>query len=254
MMDALVTALPAYERECLKALLAEGLVAGQEETVLAAVASLAYKRAHAAYSSLFVGLETDVMKQRAKEEVGSAPVTTALTYGEIDFHSWADILERLDLREGDTLVDLGSGTGKALVTACLLFGPRLARIHGVELLECLHSPCEEVLSKLSSLLASDVAAYAEHTRCRVTSERGDFTDTDLLQMDWTVADVVFLNSTLFDAQLMTTLCALASARMRKGTRVVTLTRPWISPLWRVEDERLYKMSWGAASCFVHVKL
>ena len=272
MDEGLSAGLPLFERACYEALVAaaapasngegaqEGtlaVVAAAPEDVLPAVASLAYKKAFGLYSGLFAGLETQLMKDRAKEEVQSHYATVSgpsLTYGEIDFHSFADILERLEMREGDTLVDLGSGTGRALVTAALLFGPSLARVHGIELLASLHSPCEQVLVKLRALLEAEPAFFAEHLRCKVTSERGDITDTDATAMDWTVADVVFINSTLFDAKLMTTLCAMASARMRSGTRVITLTRPWLSPQWQVSEPRQYRMSWGVASAFVHVKL
>jgi hypothetical protein len=47
--------------------------------------------------------------------------------------------------------------------------------------------------------------------------------------------------------------ALAGAKMRKGTRVITLTRPLSSSAFSVIDTRNYRMSWGLATAFFHVK-
>jgi hypothetical protein len=250
--------LPSLERASYAVLSKE---TGKNPT-FAEVAAHVYRRTFAVYTALFEQLATDKMKQLANEEVqftlnkgatGAEP-KTSLTYGEIDFNSFADILERLDIHQGDTLVDLGSGTGKALVTAALLFAPRLARIHGIELLSSLHSPCSEVLAKLRVLLESN-EAYEEHLSCKVTCELGDILATDRTAMDWTVADIIFMNSTLFDTELMVALCQLASLRMRRGTRVVTLTRPLPNlSQWKIVDERQYRMSWGTATSFVHVKM
>jgi len=247
--------LPALERASYVALSStDGTPTSTE------VASHVYKRTFAVYTALFELLATDKMKQLANEEVqqkqsifGAIP-SPALTYGEIDFNSFADILERLDIHQGDTLVDLGSGTGKALVTAALLFAPRLARIHGIELLSSLYAPCCEVIGKLRVLLESDVA-YKEHLSCKVTCELGNILATERTAMDWAVADVIFMNSTLFEPALMVALCQLASLRMRSGTRVITLTRPFPNlSQWKIVDQRQYRMSWGTATCFVHIKL
>jgi len=251
--------LPALERASYNTLVKAA--AKETQPTVAEVAAHVYRRTFAVYTSLFEGLATDKMKQLANEEVqllgtsfGAEQPKTSLTYGEIDFNSFADILERLDIHQGDSLVDLGSGTGKALVTAALLFAPRLARIHGIELLSSLHSPCCEVLAKLRVLLESN-EAYEEHLSCKVTCELGDILATDRTAMDWTVADIVFMNSTLFEPALMVALCQLASLRMRSGTRVVTLTRPFPNlSQWTIVDQRQYRMSWGTATSFVHVKL
>jgi hypothetical protein len=38
--------------------------------------------------------------------------STSLTYGEVDFYSFANILEKANPKLGETFVDLGHGTGK----------------------------------------------------------------------------------------------------------------------------------------------
>jgi len=258
-MDFVAT-LPAFERACL---LSSGDAASTttstttEEQAFEQAASECYKRAHAIYSVIFgADQSTELMKIAAKTEVErrecSQPPSTALTYGEIDFWSFADILERVEMSRGDTFVDLGSGTGRALVTAGLLFGPLLARAHGVEILQTLQERCVLNLQRLSALLHED-DAFSEHTFCKLSSELGDALDPGTAALDWTVADIVFMNSTLFDDRLMLALSALAGARMRKASRVITLTRPLSSSAFNVVDSRNYRMSWGLATAFFHVK-
>jgi hypothetical protein len=46
-----------------------------------------------------------------------AASTSNLTYGEVDFHSLAVLLEKVDPAAGEVFVDLGSGTGKAVIAA-----------------------------------------------------------------------------------------------------------------------------------------
>ena len=255
-----VEGFPAFERACL---LSSGGADSTDSTttedqLAEQAASEFYKRVHTAYSAIFgADQSTELMKVAAKLEVdgreSAMPPTTSLTYGEIDFWSFADILERIEMSRGDTFVDLGSGTGRALVTAGLLFGPLLARVHGVEILQTLHERCEKNLHRLSAMLRED-DAFAEHACCKLSSELGDATNNSTAALDWTVADVVFMNSTLFDDRLMLALSALAGAKMRKGTRVITLTRPLSSSAFSVIDTRNYRMSWGLAMAFFHVKM
>jgi hypothetical protein len=61
------------------------------------------------WSELFMNFPTDKVKGIAKEGVQSllTSQTTSLVYGEIDFFSFANILERASPQSGDKFVDLG---------------------------------------------------------------------------------------------------------------------------------------------------
>lgn len=63
----------------------------------------------------------------------------SLTYGEIEFFSFWNIIQRCCPSKGDVFVDLGHGTGRALVAAALLFGNEFSKIYGVELIPGLHN-------------------------------------------------------------------------------------------------------------------
>lgn len=243
------------------------------EKQIAILSSYCYKKLHSIFNTIYQDLSTDKMKALAKSDCSlisietNTPPSTSLTYGEIDFYSFADILERIQINHGDTFVDLGCGTGKALITAALLFGRDLARIHGIELLPSLVSHCEQSIKSLQNELHGRV--FQEY-RCQVTCQQGDITtlsptstpstSTPSTLSNWTTADIIFINSTLFDDHLWATLAYLVSLT-RTGTRIITLTKSLgnegmggMGDRVRVVDERVYRMSWGAATAFFHVKI
>lgn len=85
----------------------------------------------------------------------------SLTYGEIDFRSFARVLYRIAPKKGSIFYDLGSGTGKAVFLARILHD--FSRCIGIELLEGLHDEAMNVKKKFEDLrfdrrlsVASDV--------------------------------------------------------------------------------------------------
>ncbi len=69
-------------------------------------------------------------------------------------------------------------------------------------------------------------------------------------------DIIFINSTCFDDQLMLKLGEKAVA-VRSGCRIVTLTRPLIvknfHDFFDISFQTQYSMSWGEATCFIHIR-
>mmetsp|Transcript_6120 Transcript_6120/g.8557 ORF Transcript_6120/g.8557 Transcript_6120/m.8557 type:complete len:127 (+) Transcript_6120:333-713(+) len=80
----------------------------------------------------------------------------------------------------------------------------------------------------------------------------------LSDLQWLDGDVIFANSTCFEAATMSRLHELAAKGMKKGAVFVTLSRPLLSAESRSEPfevvwEGRQKMSWGGADCFLHLK-
>lgn len=129
--------------------------------------------------------------------------TSSVVYGEIDFNSFIAILERLSIKSGDVFVDLGHGTGKAVVCASLLFGHLFSRVHGIELLQNLFDVSVETVDMYRKLV--DIGASAllgeiiecdspqlfreTHRSCSVTVSCHDFLEDPLNSEDfrWTSA-------------------------------------------------------------------
>ena len=120
----------------------------------------------------------------AKESVikCSSKHESKLTYGEIDFFSFVNILERLQPKQGDSFVDLGHGTGRSMVCADLLYGHMFKSICGIEIIPELNAASEGVLEKLKKMLKDCDHVFASHSAALSVFE-GDFTVQEYF--DWT---------------------------------------------------------------------
>lgn len=74
---------------------------------------------------------------------------TELTYGEVDIHLIHSSLRLAGVNDGAHLVDIGSGYGRAILAAALLF-PQLDKLTGIEVLRPLHQGAIEYEKLLRS--------------------------------------------------------------------------------------------------------
>ena len=66
------------------------------------------------------------------------------------------------------------------------------------------------------------------------------------------SDIVFVNSTCFDEDLMKAMAAVAES-MKPGARIITLTKQLPSNEFTLLDRRQYVMSWGEATSFMSIR-
>mmetsp|Transcript_39165 Transcript_39165/g.67719 ORF Transcript_39165/g.67719 Transcript_39165/m.67719 type:complete len:317 (-) Transcript_39165:408-1358(-) len=284
--------LPAFDKAILKELIIE-----EDKTIFEALESYqrmkdrdAYKQAVLTavitktvnltsdwWDEIFADCSTNEAKKLAKAAKarlgGGGELRSSLVYGEVDFPSFAALLEKARPQPGEVLVDLGHGTGRALVAAGLLHGHTFREIVGVELLEELHGASLRALEAYARVERRERALYGGHPRAAVRALRGDITAVPRGEgeegegggpaaaaaaaaaegsYDWTRADVVFANSTCFDAALMETISKLGEY-LRPGARFITLTKKLTSDKFDVLERRQYAMSWGPATCFIQVR-
>ena len=222
------------------------------------ISAATYKECHSIFKAVYQDYTSDRSKEIARQNVlrqGDAAAAESLSskiYGEVEYYSFANLLERADIQEGETLFDLGSGTGKALVAASLLFGDRLAVAEGVELLEDLQALADTALAAYRATLATREELFASRTSCELRANQGDFLE-EKWAARWTAADIVFANSTCFDLELMQHIAVLAE-RMRVGTRVITFTRSLPSNAFEIVEKVNLGMSWGVATCYIHRRI
>lgn len=281
--------LPGFEKSILKDLVvqedAEVLAAlrsfvvhGDGEAfqvrVLTRVVESAVDRAHATFQKLFASHSTDsgkILANGGRERIqDDVTQMSSLVYGEIDFFAFAMILHKVKPQAGEVFYDLGHGLGKAVIAAALLSGHLLSRCSGLELLPELHGVAEDVAQLYAQLSPEErvAAGWAEQQKDQqptgltagevenvrtgggpvVDMREGDLTT----QLDWVSADIVFANSTCFSPDLMSQMARLAEG-MRPGARFVTLTKPLPSGAFTMVERKDLEMSWGAATCFLHVR-
>jgi hypothetical protein len=159
---------------------------------------------HEIYTKLFSGISTEKAKQLVKSSdivKSSGGQNTSLTYGEIDFFSFACILEKLGSKPGDTFVDLGHGTGKALVCASLFLAD-LSRVVGIEIVPELTRVSESIRDDLQVIVNGGESSLvpASWKVPPIEVFEGDILADSCCGFDWTTAGtirrLIFLLGTL----------------------------------------------------------
>ena len=170
------------------------------------------------YDDMYFDTSTEIGKSLSKgeREVKKLNENKNLIYGEISFSSFFDILRKLNLssfREdlsssGSSsnnsnsssssgkfkFYDLGSGTGKAVFAARIT--QDFTSCIGIEVLESLNNQATKIKNRFDSQYRS---LLFDPSNQRTIFHCGSF-----LEYDWSDGDVIFMNSTCFDEELMST--------------------------------------------------
>ena len=150
---------------------------------------------HSIFQEIFCNITTEKSKALAAECVKTEQLapSSSLVYGEIDFFAFVNILDLISPAEGSSFVDLGHGTGKAVVAAALMFSPQFTRIHGIELLTSLYSESVVAVQDYARKISSGKyhKYFVEgHSTCDITLAQGDFLAEEAIHgsyYDWTLA-------------------------------------------------------------------
>jgi SAM-dependent methyltransferase len=155
-----------------------------------------------------------------------------LTYGEFDFHFFAQVLDRAHHHyyRGDpsapttwnnkVMMDIGSGTGRLVLGAAALY-PEWKECKGVELLEGIHDIAQEKLTEcavgrttrvLSSKDNDDLSMAPVELKC------GSFEDPNMSLGD---VDCAFAFSSCFTPDLMERLGQAIGRQCKPGTIIIT---------------------------------
>jgi len=147
-------------------------------------------------------------------------------------------------REGGTICDLGSGTGKALFAS--LCAHKFSRCVGIEILESLHGQAMSALS----ILKEHAAFRARFSKADVDLVMADFTT-----IDWSDAEVVIIHATVFDRDLMARI-QLKAYDMPAGTFFIVVSKEIrtgvVTGIETLEQYR-FQLSWGEATVSLQTK-
>lgn len=194
------------------------------EQISRKLATLSMELKRQIFQEVFAGMPVDFAKKLAKNanEDGEKKVTDTDTmlsgevYGEIEFSSFANIMQRcMALLKSSgylmthssrklTFVDLGHGTGKALVALGLVFGSKFSEAYGIEYA---HGLCAESLNRivfysqlienhpLYKVVMGSAGDTFSNASCKLIGHEGDFFDVpdsnNGVEFDWTTAGRVF---------------------------------------------------------------
>ena len=181
---------------------------------------LASETAAASVDASYESIDGYAIARSAKQQQRSQGIfLEGIQYGEIKPSSFATALEWLDPKPDERFIDLGSGTGKAVLTAAATVA--FSTAVGVEIMQPLHDAAELALSKSPSLRAKSVR----------------FVCADALAYPWTTEgyDCIFVSLTCFTDEMVEQI-RTASEKLAVGTRLLVTSRPlesaWLKLLKR----------------------
>lgn len=155
-----------------------------------------------------------------------------LTYGETLLSSYLRILKRLNLKPGDTLVDLGCGTGVLCFLAAALY-PHI-QVKGVDLIEGFVRNANTLLEQLQW-------------------DNLHFWVDNILTFDTSQANVYYATCTCFQEDFLAEL-AQTFEHAPPDTRIVTITHELEAPHLAIEETLFEWFSWGRDRAYLHRKM
>lgn len=137
---------------------------------------------------------------------------------------------------------MGSGTGKAVLTAAVAFD--FARVVGIEILPELHQVAERVLARFDDQVRPRLPPARQRVEVR-------FVQGDLRAFSISDADVVFIHATCFDPGLVRAVVRKLE-NAKPGARVISVTQALDGPRLRFQKTRVHPMDWGPTPIYYYV--
>jgi precorrin-6B methylase 2 len=169
-------------------------------------------------------------------------VLDGIQYGEVKPSSFVQVLAWLAPEPGDVFVDIGSGTGRAVLTAAALYS--LGGAIGIEIQPELHTAATRAHAKLDWS-----AAATGQERVRFCLEDGLATE-----VTWPAsASLIFCTTTCFTDEMLASFTRLAS-RLRPGARVAITTRGFKGAPFELMHSGLLPYAKGALTFHVYRRI
>jgi SAM-dependent methyltransferase len=185
--------------------------------------------------TLYAGIIPELVSKQARETLTLDK--DDYIYGEIYPAAFLDILSESGPQAGTLFVDLGSGSGKAALTAALRYP--FAKVMGIELLPQLHQLSTNLLT-LANKNSNQSLASVEF-QCR-----------DFLTVDFSDADLIFINATCLNYVTWETLQARFKC-LKPGSRIITTSKKLDSSYVDLVYSGMHKMGWGMNSVMIYQK-
>lgn len=201
------------------------------------------KAAHAAYYACYGSIPGRQIAEEGKMELGRED-DDELAYGEVELLSfWEMLRELVAPQPGETFLDLGSGTGRAVIAAALGL-PTLNRCLGIELVPSLHQA------------AIHVTDCIQASGCSVAPV--EFRLADFANISWEKeADIIWVSSFCMSRETMAEIQCRAT-QLRSGSRIVTMEADFGEGVPELEQVligsknhgRIVEMSFGEPQVYV----
>ncbi|MBA3958664.1 MAG: SAM-dependent methyltransferase [Parachlamydiaceae bacterium] len=193
------------------------------------------------FSKLFDKVDGRALSLKGREHDDRK--SKSFVYGEVVPDSFYELMLDINPEPGQVFYDLGSGTGKAVILAHLLFP--FAKSKGIELLDTLYDASAQVYKDYQKNIRPKISKQIEGRDLEMIHG-------DILTSDLTDADVIFMNSTCFQDDLMEALEDKLES-VHANAHIISLSKPLKSPAFHQYKHKMYDFSWGQATVFYHRK-
>eukprot|EP00967_Tisochrysis_lutea_P019587 scaffold22274_cov40-Tisochrysis_lutea.AAC.2 len=166
-------------------------------------------------------------------------VVDGVQYGEVKPSSFATVLAWMAPCADENFVDVGSGTGRAVMTAAALYP--LGKAVGIEIQPRLHEAALHACSRMDWTAAATNQNKIEFKCADGLGDGAIWPDT---------ADLVFCTTTCFTEDMLQAFTSLA-CRLRPGTRIATTTRGLNKRGFELLQSGLLPYAKGALTFFVY---
>lgn len=160
-------------------------------------------------------------------------------YGEIEFLSFVALLGRCSPNQSTIFYDLGSGTGKAVLTMALVF--HVKQSIGIELFPALHQAAVAQKNKLA--LVSKFQSRAKTIQ---------FIQDNFLNQSISDANLIFINATAFFGQHWIDISTKLE-QISSGSFVITTSKPLRSSAFQLQEQTWALMSWGVVKTYIQYR-
>ncbi|MBM5781877.1 MAG: hypothetical protein FJ368_00455 [Pelagibacterales bacterium] len=165
-----------------------------------------------------------------------------LLYGELPFITCNGIFKRANAKPDGVLIDLGSGTGRVIISALLLCD--FKKVVGVELLKGLHDKACEIKEHFENTVSHQIEDHLENRTIELLNK-------NMFDVDLSEADLVFMNHPFKDRELFKMIEQKLAKELKPKAKIVTIIRALEHNRLKVVDEAKYDFSWGQSTAFFH---
>lgn len=155
-------------------------------------------------------------------------------YGEINFKSFIKLLNKCEINKECVFYDLGSGVGKAVVCAALLYD--FKKVCGIEQLQLLHQSATKIQE---SELLKNKNIY--------------FHQADLLTTNWSEANIIFINASAFIADFWQKILEKLK-QLKAGAQIIVVSKLLPEEYFTAKYNDFLPMSCGMVRVGVYIRM
>ena len=197
---------------------------------------LQLKQHRRAFDTIYQDVDGFTLSRRARQSQDAFEYT----YGEINFLPFIALIALAKPQSSTRFYDLGSGVGKAVLAAAMVFP--MEKACGIELFEPLHQAAVATQARLASM-TDDISNTK--TIC--------FIHDNFLHVDWwRDATLIFINATGFFGTTWERLNQQLAENNIPSCVIITISKKLNAEHFTIIAEHFVEMSWGIAVAYIQI--